>query len=308
MALIDILVGANTAELVGYYLKLFEAQTYKDFRVVCLCKEEIKDEFNFEFKYIQEEGRKLWPAIRSMRHAIYKNELLLYAEAKYILFWDAWQIPVNELLEEHIKYLEQGYGVAGARAEYSNLARDWKIGDNLVIKKKDIRNSVSPEPTHGGDWWNCNSSGPLSKIYEVNGLDMRFAGGSSGEDCDIGIRLGKAGLKFIYNPQAVMYHTDHDVWKTYHISRDPPDHFHDVFSFRSSPWDPSISGDDNLMENEYLKCYYDRWGLKRWECKVCGQRGLVDSVHLHKWNDEHNIIRTPCGLTELKRFFEGANE
>lgn len=303
---IDILIGANTAERVGYYLKLFENQTYKDFRVVCLCKEEIKDDFSFEFRYIQEKGHKFWPAIRSMRHAIYKNELMLYAEAKYILLWDAWQIPVNELIDEHVKYLKQGYGVAGTREECSNLAVDWRVGDNLEIKNKDLR-SVPLGPTHGGNWWNCNCSAPLSKILDVNGFDMRFAGGTSGEDCDLGIRLEKAGLKIIYNPKAIMYHTNHDIWKGKKrldkCEFSPPGH--NTFKFRNSTsWDPSTSGDDNLMEDEKIVCWYDNWGLKRWRCKFCGEEGLVESMHLHRYNEQNNIVRTPCGLVELKEGFE----
>lgn len=321
--MIDVLIGANTSERVGYYLKLLESQTFKDFRVVCLCKEEIKDDFEFEFKYIREKGHKFWPTIKSMRHAIYKNELLLHAEAKYILLWDAWQIPSPELLAEHIKFLEQGYGVEGPRTLCSSLAQTWQIGEEIRIMKKDIRNTGVPRLVSGAEWWNCNASAPLQIILDVNGFDMRFAGGTSGEDCDIGLRLERAGLKIMYNPLAGMYHPDHDIWKPnlnrhgeqYHISIEQGDEkkelkpSHCTFKFRNSmSWDPATSGDDDLMEDEKFKCWYDKWGLKRWRCKQCGEEGLVDSVHLHKWNDDHNIIRTPLGLTELKSFFGSANE
>lgn len=302
MVKIDILVGANTSERVGYYLKLFEDQTYKDFRVICICKDEIKDEFDFEFKYVQEKGRAVWPMIKTMRHALYKNELLFHAESQYILLWDAWQIPGDELLAEHIKYLDQGYGVAGGRIECKNRAISWQVGEQLIVHNEDARNNAGTIQSNigGNNWWNCNSSAPLDiLVNKCNGFDMRFCGGSSGEDCDAGLRLTKAGLSIIYNPHAQMYHTDHDDWKT----KTKKFCSHDTFKFRNSmSWDPATSGDDALMENDKIVCWYDKWGLKRWRCKECETEGLVDSVHLLDHNAKNNIIMTPCGLNELKDY------
>ena len=62
------------------------------------------------------------------------------------------------------------------------------------------------------------------------------------------------------------------------------------------------------MEDEYLKCYYDKWGIKRWKCKKCGDEGLVDSVHVMQWNEKNNIIATPAGMNELREWLNTGKE
>lgn len=304
---VDILLGYNEAELIGEYATwFFNDQTVKDFQVIFLGKEEPNlSEATFEWKWFEEKGQKWHPEIRTMLHSRYKNELFLHAESKYFISFDGWQVVTPTFIEEHLKYLRRGYAVCGTRIEMTNNAQFYQPGDKLNLYNLDPRDVGMPYNCTGGLWYSCSASAKLEDALKVNGFDMRFCSGGGGEDQDMGLRLQKLGVKMMYNPNCVMYHLSHDVWKSeYHnkarVRMGLPVR-HNPHPFRASPWDVATNGDDDLLENDELKCFYDKWGIKRWVCKKCGASGIVESMHILNHNIQNNIIATPCGIGELKK-------
>lgn len=307
-----VLIGAATSANVEYYLNLFNNQTNKNFKIlVTSLKQPTGKDFNFEWRWIEDLSIKWHPNIRKMRHSIYKNFLLFEASKEnipYIVFFDALQIPSENLIEEHLKYLNKGFSVIGSRIELVNKAEDWKVGDKYIIDKSDSRDSGILRRINGGNHWDCNASCKYDDMVKINGYDMTFGGGGGGEDVDKGIRLERLGSKFVFNPLATMFHPNHDRVKVTYAStrrtRELEPTYHFPYHFRSSPWDPSTNGDDNLLEDEYLKCYYDERGIKRWRCKRCGEEGIVDSMHILQYNEKHTVTVSPFGLTHLKKWLK----
>ena len=316
---LSVLIGSVLSDKVEYYLALFNEQTSRDFRMVFLSEHEPDaSKFNFEFMWVKEHGRAFQPNIRRMRHACYKNELLLAIEADptpYVLMFDAYQIPTKRLVEEHIKYLAKGYAVVGSRIETFPVAEEWQVGVPCTVSKSDPRyNGREITRIDPGSHWDCNASCAYEDMLKVNGYDMHFMGGGGGEDCDKAIRIARTGRGFVYNYRALMYHPNHDTMMTNFVMGSQKDravrfnaqHYHTPYKFRASPWDPVSSGDDALMEDECLVCHYDEKGFKYWRCKACGEEGLVDSVHVHQWNEAHKVVRTDFGMNELREWIHGS--
>ena len=300
---IGVLLPAIMVENLEYYIRLFENQTYKNFTLMLLSSKNIKNpNFKFDYIYIKECGNTLFPNIKKMRHAIPRNEILLAAEKEdfeYILTWDAYQIPYPQLLEEHLKYLQRGYHVCGQYLRLDNLTNEYKNDNKFQIRVPDFRDTGMIKRCTGNWRYDNNSSGRLKDYIAINGWDLRFCGGNGGDDVDLGMRLERNGGKFLYNPNAKMAKTQHLKLKLKYskISK-----YHNTNKFRTSPWDYSTNGDDSLMSDDYLQCYFDKQGIKRYYCKQCGEEGLIDSVHLLQYNKNTTATRINAGLQELDNF------
>ena len=305
-----IIMGAHSSERVDYFIKLFENQTAKDFTLILVSEKEPEMAFDFDFVWIRELSRAFIPSIRKVRHPIFRNETLVAAVNEgvdYAITWDAYQVPHARLVEEHLKYLQKGYGVCGYRKEIQATYDEYVHGETPMTlrdtSQEDVRNTGIVRFCPGNYKWDCNSSAPIEWYVKVNGWSLDYAGGTAGDDVDLGVRMERAGLRFVYNPNAIMWKTNHLAVKVRYAYQGSECN-HPTLKFRSSPWDPATSGDDALMEDEYLRCYYDRHGIKRWMCKHCGAEGLVDSVHVMRYNTEHGITRTDAGFEQVRAFLE----
>lgn len=235
-------------------------------------------------KYIQQ---KTFPKTSSTNHSWARNELLSYAKRKYILFFDDWQKPHQDILIEHLYYLKKGYAVCGRRLECD------KDGNNCKESRK-LKND-KPKKCKYEQFWTCNASAKLDDILKVNGFDNRYNGGSGGEDYDIGMRISRLGIKTIYNPNAISYHYSHNhltsVAKECTI-------YHDLSAYKYIPKYGHF-GDWNLMESKE----YDLWWegpIKYFRCKDCGHIGILDSMQVYYYNRDHNIIRAENGLEQVR--------
>ena len=307
---IAILIGAALNERTEYYLELLNSQTNKDFILLFLSTEELEGKkFDFEWKWIQEKGATFLPNIRKMRHPIFRNELLLAAAEEnlpYLLCWDAYQIPDPNLIEEHLKWLKKGYNVCGQYLRLHNRFDDYKDGDKFLVREPDFRDTGIAKKCNG-DWrYDNNSSGVLKDYLAINGWSLKYCGGTAGDDVDLGMRLQRNGANFVYNPLAGMAKTQHIKLK---MKYSKTSKHHDTNKFRdSSAWDMDTVGSDELMEDDFLQCYLDSHGIKRWRCKVCGEEGVIDSVHLAQYNHNNNITRTDAGMEEVANFLNGGTE
>lgn len=301
---IAILIGAALGERTEYYLELFNHQTNKEFALIFLSSEEPEGKnFDFEWRWIKEHGSIFLPNIRKMRHPIFRNELLIAAEKEnlpYLLCFDAYQIPDSNLIAEHLKWLERGYHVCGQYLRLHNRFDDYNYGDKFLIREPDFRDTGIAKKCNG-DWrYDNNSSGILEDYLAVNGWDLKYCGGTAGDDVDLGMRLQRNGTKFIYNPLAGMAKTQHIKLK---MKYSKTSKHHTTNKFRdSSAWDMDTVGFDELMEDEFLQCYLDTHGIKRWRCKICEEEGVIDSVHIAQYNHIHNITQTDTGMKEVAQF------
>ena len=187
--------------------------------------------------------------------------------------------------------------------DYNNIkASDHRYTDNR-IKEIDYA------------WfWTNNASVATNSILTVNGLDERYNGGTGGEDGGLGLSLHKLGMKFVYNPNALCYHIDHDevpqapksikrLYENQNINPEKQyifgysDHLHDLSPFVNNPFH---DGDPNLMENEQFKCWRDTWNIKHYHCKLCGIEGICDSLEVLEIKKREDTYLAPLELFGLK--------
>ena len=243
------------------------------------------------------------PIVNCMPQAWNRNELLTYADAKYVLFHDDWQIPAPDLVNEHLRYLRKGYYVCG----------------RIIFRDKTDRYDVEIDHRNAGalrkctySWfWGCNSSCPLEDVLAVNGFDNYFNGGTSGEDCDLGMRMQRYSRhQFLYNPKAITKHISHvhlDTEKSRmkragRIAGCP----HNLSPFEYIP-EGGHFGDWNLMKSEQFEFFF-HGGFKYYKCKYCGQVGITDSYAPWIYNRNHNIARCSWGMEEVKILLEEAHK
>lgn len=224
-----------------------------------------------------------FPKTTFMNQAWARNELLTYLDdtSRFVLFFDDWQRPSERLLEEHLKYLKLGYGVCGRKIDCD------KDGFNC---EDDKRNRGILRVADYGMFWTANASAPCEHIERVNGFDNRYNGGTGGEDYDLALRMSRLGLKFVYNPEAISYHHNHD-----HLSPQRPSH--DLSEFKYLP-EYRHYGDWQRMDSEQYEFWWDG-PVKYFRCRKCGAVGIVDSIQVYQYNLRHNVIEVEHGLKEV---------
>lgn len=296
----------------------------------------IEKAHNCGLNLIYEKPRKLRRKV-SIDHPSMRNDALVYANGELIVFFDDYEIPRQELLMEHWKMYQNGYCCQG-RQMYIE-ATDFENATEYKILKSD--------PWHLGDqmkklppttFYTHNCSAPMKEILKVNGFDERYNSGTGGEDYDLGARLGRAGNKFIYNPQALCYHMEHSGIGIYPATPDVCGHIYDAktkkaflekyptMSEKDIEWitwediekyanndykrnGPKYGNHDRspiykhpnftgTFKTETLETWDER-GLIFCKCKICGWEGIIDSIPLFHWNTEHNIIEAPKEYFDL---------
>lgn len=130
------------------------------------------------------------PAISNAR-----NTAIIFAKGKYIVFHDDnCKIP-PDFLEKHLKWLKDGYIVAGNWITYESEniigTYGWEHRYFLVKEPKEIN----------GTWlYTGNCSFPLNIAFDINGFDEELDGEQGQEDISFGIRAERKGYKIIYDP------------------------------------------------------------------------------------------------------------
>lgn len=242
-------------------------------------------------KYIQQ---KTFPKTAFMNQAWARNELLLYANHRYVLFFDDWQKPHRDILIEHLYYLKKGYVVCGRRLECDKDGNNCKESRKLKNKK--------PRKCKYGQFWTCNSSAKLDSVLKVNGFDNRYNGGTAGEDYDIGMRISRLGTKMIYNPNAIAYHYNHNHLASVRQGGTTCQHSHNVSAYKYIPKRGHF-GDWNLMESKEYDLWWDG-PIKYFKCRDCGDIGILDSMQVYYHNRDHDIVRVENGLEQVRNYLK----
>ena len=247
---------------------------------------------NIRVEYIKQ---RTFPKTTYMNQAWARNELLCYANKNtdYILFYDDWQRPCEDILIEHLKYLEKGYIVCGQKID---------CNENGESCKEDHRNKTNKVEECTYSWfWTANASAYYEDILNVNGFDCRFNGGSAGEDFDLCMRLQRlSNRKIIYNPNSISYHYAHDwinVKSPFGSKNINKKHKHNLSPFKYIP-EYGHYGDWNLMKSDTFEFWWENH-IKYWKCKICNEIGILDSVQVYYYNRDNNIIEVKNGLNRI---------
>lgn len=228
-----------------------------------------------------------------MNQAWARNELLCYNTGNYVLFYDDWQRPHPDILVEHLKYLKQGYMVCGLRIMCD------KDGNNC---KGNPGNHMRARSCHPTLFWTCNASASLKDALKVNGFDNRFCGGTAGEDYDFGARIGKTGVKSIYNPNAISYHYSHGHVEVWSGNKYVCSNSHNTSPYKNIPKYKHF-GDWKLMTSNELELWWEG-PIKYYKCKKCGLTGILDSLQVYDFNRHNNIIRVENGLEQVLEYLK----
>lgn len=238
-------------------------------------------------KYVRQ---KTFSKTTFMNQAWARNELLCYANSKYILFFDDWQRPHRDILTEHLRYLDKGHTVCGRRLECDKNGNDCKECRKLRNEK--------PKKCKYEQFWTCNSSAKLDNILRVNGFDNRYNGGSAGEDYDIGMRISRLGTKMIYNPNAIAYHYNHSHLVGTKKVDTICQHSHNISAYKHIP-EYGHLGDWNLMESKEYELWWEG-PIKYFKCRHCGDVGILDSMQVYYHNKNCNIVKVENGLEQVR--------
>ena len=290
MSSIEVHIISNRPRLDEFISMWNNVETNKEVTIIVLTTDYPGNKFyldnGIKVKYIHQ---KTFPKTTSANHAWARNELLSYADCRYVIFFDDWQKPNSDILVEHLHYLKKGYAVCGRRLECD------KDGNNCNESRK-LRND-KPRKCKYEQFWTCNSSAKLDDILKVNGFDNRYNGGSGGEDYDIGMRISRLGVKTIYNPNAIAHHYNHSHLENV-TKRNICTHYHDLSKYKHIPKYGHL-GDWNLMESEEYELWWEG-PIKYFKCKDCGELGILDSMQVYYYNRDNNIVRVENGLEQVK--------
>lgn len=226
------------------------------------------------------------------------NEALKHVTTPWIVIIDDWHIFPDNLLETHIPFLKKGFSsiptwhhikrIVPTGDEYSSYPVFEKSVLTPLIYDRDSRFTAFVEnyPRYmqlghqcmieaSESWWWPNSTSVPTKfiIDECGGYDERLNGGTGGTDIELAIRMKRAGLRFIYIPETIVYHVDTSGLIVRTMDTVCPVG-HDRTPFTNNQYH---QGDPNLIETDTLKTVRDPDGIKYYTCKYCGGVGLVDS-------------------------------
>lgn len=141
---------------------------------------------NFPLRYVPDKPTR-WkgcrPALSSAR-----NTYLIWARGEMIIGVDdccADMCP--DLVEKHMRWVRRGFAVSGSWFDSNGWESRHKIIDNAKV--------VNP-----GWFYGANHSFLLEDVLKVNGYEELLDGEQGQEDCELGIRLGRMGIKILYEP------------------------------------------------------------------------------------------------------------
>ena len=321
MKKISVNIITNREGGIDAQLRYFAQQTFKDFEMVIV--DELWDKRhnaiealikNLGLDVVYLKPRRYMEKVVTSTHTMARNEALTYMDAENVLFFDDYQIPMGNLLAEHVHYLRQKIAVVGQQINLNRM--DINHPDFNNVKAQDNRNTGTVKEISYAWFWTNNASTPMSTMLAMNGVDERFNGATGGEDyAGIGLSLTQLGVKIIYNPSALCYHIDHDgipeaISDFKRLSDNPignkvysyQNHDHNLAAFVKNPYH---NGNPNLMENEQFKCWRDKWGIKHYVCKYCGVEGVCDGLEIFEIKKRENNPVAPKELFDLQTAREG---
>jgi len=233
-------------------LQLLSKQTCLDFEYI-ICdgyfwqrREEVEELIRrmkppFPVRYIPDKPSR-WrgkrPALSNAR-----NTCVIYARGAQLIFFDDCCVNmVSNLVSRHLEWGCRGYAVAGSWYTHPDPPYGWEFRHRICS----VPRLVDGEWLHGG-----HHSIPLKHILAVNGWDEMFDGEQGVDDCDMGIRLSRLGVRVVYDPEL---YVEYDL-RTHSLTQWSPDPLKQDWRSEGKPIEPKkrvLSDGREHFSNEYL--------------------------------------------------------
>lgn len=146
-----------------------------------------------------------------------RNTGLAHANYDHVVFFDDNCVLGENFLVEHAKAAARGIALCGTFQTYTRATvEDGRALDGELHPQQDTRGTEMCRAT-GGWLYGLNMSFPLTYAVICNGFDEKYSGQGGCDDVDLGVRLERAGCKFVFNPwcsvfQILESHTDLPGW------------------------------------------------------------------------------------------------
>ena len=130
-----------------------------------------------------------------------RNTAIIYALGTQVVFIDDCMEVPEDFFFHHFAGVLGNHAVAGGYTVHGEGGNDHRL--SCVTE---------PQFVAGGWTFGMNVSFPMHFVYKVNGYDELYSGAGGVEDCEIGIRLERAGCKLLFNPDCVVieHYGSHD--------------------------------------------------------------------------------------------------
>jgi GT2 family glycosyltransferase len=164
---------------------------------------------------VQEFGRRSAFPIRYLRQpnkgpAAARNVGIREARSNLVLFTDSDIIPEPDLVEQHIKWHKDNPQITAAVLGYVTWPPEikatpfmrWYGEEGALFAYRQLRGKREADFRF---FYTCNLSLKTDFLRTCGQFDEDFKS-ASWEDTELGYRLHKAGLRLLYNPEAVAFH------------------------------------------------------------------------------------------------------
>jgi len=143
-----------------------------------------------------------------------RNKGILAATGEVILFIGDDIMASNNYLYEHYNFHLKNNGSDMAMLGFTTWSKDIKISDFMIwLEASGFQfgyNDLKPGQAAGYNYFYTSNISLKRRFMLDNGLSNSSFRYAAFEDSELGYRLIRAGLKLIYNPQALAYHK-HEV-------------------------------------------------------------------------------------------------
>jgi GT2 family glycosyltransferase len=146
----------------------------------------------------------------SVGSATSRNRGIAEGTAPYVLFLDDDSVPHPELVARHVKVLSKTPGSVASFGPIlpppDNRLEPWNLweADRLGREYSKLRRGeIEPSWMH---IYAGNLAVHRANLEAVGGFDESFA---RQEDIELGLRLSRAGCRFVFEPSAVVWHNTH---------------------------------------------------------------------------------------------------
>ena len=142
-------------------------------------------------------------------HNCARNTGIALARGGYIVMVDDCIVVDEYWYTHHFRSAIGGTAMAGAFKSYdSAVIERGQIVSGALCSGQDTRldlGGTGMRPCTGAWLWGLACGFPLKYLLMVDGYDEIYNSQSGGDDCDLGLRVERAGCKVFYNPECFVY-------------------------------------------------------------------------------------------------------
>jgi GT2 family glycosyltransferase len=143
-----------------------------------------------------------------------RNLALRHARGPFVLFLDDDVIPARNLLAEHCRSHGESSNrvVIGPLCQASDSSSPWVRWEARTLAKQYRAMELGESTTTAFDFYTGNASLLLAHLREAGGFDERL---QRAEDVELGLRLARLGLDFVFNARAAGEHIAERSYRTW---------------------------------------------------------------------------------------------